>query len=133
MPVFSVMSEVKADLRYLKSHEWVRVEADGTVTVGISDHAQSALGELVFVELPTVGKVLAAGSTAAVVESVKTASDVYAPISGTVIQVNTKLEQTPETLNADCYGEGWMFKLKPDDVDSVTTLLESSAYAATLG
>ena len=133
MPVFSVMSEVKADLRYLKSHEWVRVEADGTVTVGISDHAQSALGELVFVELPTVGKVLAAGSTAAVVESVKTASDVYAPISGTVIQVNTKLEQTPETLNADCYGEGWMFKLKPDDVDSVTTLLDSSAYAATLG
>ena len=133
MPVFSVMSEVKADLRYLKSHEWVRVEADGTVTVGISDHAQSALGELVFVELPTVGKVLAAGSTAAVVESVKTASDVYAPISGTVIQVNTKLEQTPETLNADCYGEGWMFKLKPDDVDSVATLLDSSAYAATLG
>ena len=133
MPVFSVMSEVKADLRYLKSHEWVRVEADGTVTVGISDHAQSALGELVFVELPTVGKVLAAGSTAAGVESVKTASDVYAPISGTVIQVNTKLEQTPETLNADCYGEGWMFKLKPDDVDSVATLLDSSAYAATLG
>lgn len=132
MPVFTVMSEVKADLRYLKSHEWVRVESDGTVTVGISDHAQSALGELVFVELPTVGKVLTAGSAAAVVESVKTASDVYAPIAGTVVAVNNKLEQTPETLNADCYGEGWMFKLQPDDVNSVATLLDSSAYAATL-
>ena len=126
------MSEVRADLRYLKSHEWVRVESDGTVTVGISDHAQSALGELVFVELPTVGKVLTAGSAAAVVESVKTASDVYAPIAGTVVAVNNKLEQTPETLNADCYGEGWMFKLQPDDVNSVATLLDSSAYAATL-
>ena len=132
MPAFTVMSEVKADLRYLKSHEWVRVESDGTVTVGISDHAQSALGELVFVELPTVGKVLTAGSAAAVVESVKTASDVYAPIAGTVVAVNNKLEQTPETLNADCYGEGWMFKLQPDDVNSVATLLDSSAYAATL-
>ena len=132
MPVFSVMSEVRADLRYLKSHECVRVESDGTVTVGISDHAQSALGELVFVELPSVGKALTAGSAAAVVESVKTASDVYAPIAGTVVAVNNKLEQTPETLNADCYGEGWMFKLQPDDVNSVATLLDSSAYAATL-
>lgn len=126
------MSEVKPDLRYLKSHEWVRVESDGTVTVGISDHAQSALGELVFVELPTVGKTLAAGSAAAVVESVKTASDVYAPIAGTVTEVNSQLEQSPETLNADCYGAGWMFKLKPDDVDAVAALLDASAYAATL-
>lgn len=126
------MSEVKPDLRYLKSHEWVRVESDGMVTVGISDHAQSALGELVFVELPAVGKVLAAGSAAAVVESVKTASDVYAPIAGTVVAINDKLEKAPETLNADCYGEGWMFKLKPDDVNAVAALLDADAYAATL-
>lgn len=126
------MSEVKPDLRYLKSHEWVSVDSDGMVTVGISDHAQSALGELVFVELPAVGKVLAAGSAAAVVESVKTASDVYAPIAGTVVAINDKLEKAPETLNADCYGEGWMFKLKPDDVNAVAALLDADAYAATL-
>lgn len=132
MPVLAAMSEVKPDLRYLKSHEWVRVENDGTLTVGISDHAQSALGELVFIELPAVGKVLAAGSAAAVVESVKTASDVYAPVAGTVVAVNSALESAPETLNADCYGSGWMFKLKPEDAAAVSTLLDASAYAATL-
>ena len=127
------MSDVKAGLRYLKSHEWARLESDGSVTVGISDHAQGALGELVFVELPAVGKALVGGSAAAVVESVKAASDVYAPISGTVIATNAKLSDAPETINSDCYGEGWMFKLQPDDVSSLESLLDSAAYADTIG
>jgi glycine cleavage system H protein len=126
------MSEVKADLRYMKSHEWVRLEADGSVTVGISDHAQSALGELVFVELPAVGKRLEAGAAAAVVESVKAASDVYSPIAGTVLAVNALLSDKPETINSDSYGEGWMFKLTPDDLGSLTSLLDAAAYSATL-
>jgi glycine cleavage system H protein len=126
------MSEVKADLRYMKSHEWVRLEADGSVTVGISDHAQSALGELVFVELPVVGKRLEAGAAAAVVESVKAASDVYSPIAGTVLAVNALLSDKPETINSDSYGEGWMFKLTPDDVGSLASLLDAAAYSATL-
>jgi glycine cleavage system H protein len=126
------MSEVKADLRYMKSHEWARLEADGSVTVGISDHAQSALGELVFVELPAVGKHLDAGAAAAVVESVKAASDVYSPIAGTVSAVNALLGDKPETINSDSYGAGWMFKLAPDDVDSLASLLDADAYAATV-
>jgi glycine cleavage system H protein len=126
------MSEVKADLRYMKSHEWVRLEADGSVTVGISDHAQSALGELVFVELPAIGKHLEAGAAAAVVESVKAASDVYSPIAGTVLAVNALLGDKPETINADSYGEGWMFKLTPDDVGSLASLLDAAAYSATI-
>jgi glycine cleavage system H protein len=126
------MSEVKADLRYMKSHEWVRLEADGSVTVGISDHAQSALGELVFVELPAVGKRLEAGAAAAVVESVKAASDVYSPIAGTVLAVNALLGDKPETINSDSYGEGWMFKLTPDDVGSLAALLDAAAYSATI-
>jgi glycine cleavage system H protein len=126
------MSEVKADLRYMKSHEWARLEADGSVTVGISDHAQSALGELVFVELPEVGKRLEAGASAAVVESVKAASDVYCPISGTVLAVNAALSDKPETINSDSYGEGWMFKLAPDDVGSLALLLDAAAYTATI-
>jgi glycine cleavage system H protein len=128
-----LMSQVHADYRYVKSHEWARLEADGSVTVGISDHAQNALGELVFVELPAVGKKLSAGATAAVVESVKAASDVYAPIAGTVTAINTSLSDAPETLNADCYDKGWMFKLTPDSTDSFATLLDAKAYEATLG
>ena len=124
------MSEVKAGLRYLKSHEWSRLESDGSVTVGISDHAQSALGDLVFVELPAVGKTLAAGAAAAVVESTKAASDVYAPISGTVLAVNTELSDAPEKLNADPYGAGWMFKLQPTQLSELDALLDSEAYSA---
>ena len=127
------MSDVNANLRYLKSHEWARLETDGTVTVGISEHAQEALGELVFVELPSVGKNLAAGTAAAVVESVKAASDVYSPVSGTVIAVNSILSDAPETINSDCYGNGWMFKLQPEGNDPLAGLLDATAYAAAIG
>ena len=127
------MSDVNANLRYLKSHEWARLESDGTVTVGISEHAQAALGELVFVELPTVGKIIAAGTAAAVVESVKAASDVYSPVAGTVIAVNTSLSDAPETINSDCYGNGWMFKLQPLDSDPLAGLMDVKTYAAAIG
>ena len=127
------MSDVNANLRYLKSHEWARLESDGTVTVGISEHAQEALGELVFVELPAVGKFLTAGTPAAVVESVKAASDVYAPISGTVIAVNAALADAPETINSDCFGQGWMFKLKPEGGDPLAALMDAETYAAAIG
>ena len=107
------MSNIPTDLHYAKSHEWLRVEADGTVTVGITDHAQGALGDLVFVEVPKLGRVLKAGESCAVVESVKAASDVYAPIAGEVIAVNDALASAPETLNSDPYQGGWMWKMKP--------------------
>lgn len=127
------MSDVNANLRYLKSHEWARLESDGTVTVGISEHAQEALGELVFVELPAVGKLIAAGTAAAVVESVKAASDVYSPVAGTVIAVNASLSDAPETINSDCYGNGWMFKLQPLNSDPLAGLMDAKAYAAVIG
>ena len=109
------MSQVLPKLRYARSHEWARVEDDGTVTVGISDHAQEALGDVVFVELPDVGADLGAGDDAGVVESVKAASDIYAPVSGKVIAVNSELEDTPETVNSDPYHDGWFFRLQPQD------------------
>ncbi|MFK8040952.1 glycine cleavage system protein GcvH [Congregibacter sp.] len=117
------MSQVLPELRYARSHEWARVEDDGTVTVGISDHAQEALGDVVFVELPDEGAELAAGDEAGVVESVKAASDIYAPISGTVVAVNSVLEDAPETVNGDSYHDGWFFRLKPQDLEEVQTLL----------
>ena len=120
---------VPANLKYTKSHEWVRVEADGTVTVGITDHAQELLGDLVFVELPDIGKTLAAEQEAAVVESVKAASDVYAPIAGTVIEVNADVPATPELINQDAYA-AWLFKLKPANAADVDALLDAAAYAA---
>ena len=120
---------IPANLKYTKSHEWVRVEADGTVTVGITDHAQELLGDLVFVELPDVGKTLAAEQEAAVVESVKAASDVYAPIAGTVIEVNADVPATPELINQDAYA-AWLFKLKPANAADVDALLDAAAYAA---
>ena len=123
------MSKIPADLRFLKSHEWARLEADGTVTVGISDHAQAALGDLVYVELPAVGDELTAGNGAAVVESVKAASDVYSPVSGTVVAVNEKLVDAPETINGDAYGEGWLFVLKPSDSSEFEALLGPDDYA----
>src|SRR6056297_4099319 len=106
------MSQAPEGLKFAKSHEWVRVEDDGTVTVGISDHAQEALGDVVFVELPEEGAELAAGDEAGVVESVKAASDIYAPITGTVVAVNAALEDAPETVNSDAYHDGWFFRLQ---------------------
>ena len=120
---------IPSNLKYTKSHEWVRLEADGTVTVGITDHAQELLGDLVFVELPDVGKVLAAEQEAAVVESVKAASDVYAPIAGTVTEVNTSVPDAPEAVNQDAYA-AWLFKMKPANAADVDALLDATAYAA---
>lgn len=123
------MSNIPADLRYAASHEWARLEADGSVTVGISDHAQEALGDVVFVELPEVGKSLAAGQEAGVVESVKAASDIYAPIAGEVIAINEALTDAPENVNSDPYGS-WFFKLKPADAAELEQLLDAAAYQA---
>jgi glycine cleavage system H protein len=122
------MSQAPGELKYAKSHEWARLEEDGTVTVGISDHAQDALGDVVFVELPEEGAELAAGDEAGVVESVKAASDIYAPVGGTVIAVNGGLEETPETVNSDPYNDGWFFKLKPTDSGELAKLLDAEAY-----
>lgn len=122
------MSNIPAELKYLASHEWVRVEADGTLTVGISDHAQAALGDLVFVEAPQVGRKIKAGEAFAVVESVKAASDVYSPVSGEVIAANDALSATPELINQTPYGEGWIMKLRPDDAAELAKLLDASAY-----
>ena len=117
------MSQIPAELRYARSHEWARLEDDGTVTVGISDHAQEALGDVVFVELPEDGTELAAGDEAGVVESVKTASDIYAPVAGTVIAVNSELEDSPETVNSDPYNDGWFFRVQPRDLAEIDELL----------
>ncbi|MCC2655767.1 MAG: gcvH [Panacagrimonas sp.] len=122
------MSNTPKELKFAKSHEWVRVEADGTVTIGITDHAQNALGDLVFVEVPKVGRKLAANDACAVVESVKAASDVYAPIAGEVIANNPALADAPETLNTDPYGAGWMWKMKPADAGELASLLDAAAY-----
>lgn len=126
------MSDIPAELRFAESHEWARLEADGTVTVGISDHAQEALGDVVFVELTEVGKVFAAGDQSGVVESVKAASDIYAPVSGEVIAINKELGGSPELLNSDPYG-AWIFKLKPSDKAELDKLLDAAAYKATIG
>lgn len=126
------MSNIPADLRFAESHEWAKLEADGSVTVGISDHAQEALGDVVFVELAEVGKVFAAGDAAGVVESVKAASDIYAPVSGEVIAVNEALGDSPESLNSDPYGS-WIFKLKPSNTAELDKLLDAAGYAAAIG
>jgi len=123
------MSEIPGDLKFMKSHEWVRIEGDGKATIGISDHAQALLGDLVYVELPTVGERLEAGNTCAVVESVKAASDVYAPITGTVTAVNSTLTDAPEVINEDAYGEGWLFVVEIEDLDEVNELLGPDDYA----
>jgi glycine cleavage system H protein len=123
------MSNVPADLKYARSHEWVRQQADGTVEVGISDHAQHALGDLVFVEVPTVGRTLQQGDACAVVESVKAASDVYAPVAGTVVAVNEALAKAPELVNQDPYGGGWIMRLKPSASVASADLLDAEAYA----
>ncbi len=126
------MSEIPGDLKFLKSHEWARVEDSGQVTVGISDHAQGLLGDLVYVELPNVGDSVTAGNACAVVESVKAASDVYSPVSGKVLSVNSALADKPETINEDAYGEGWLFVVQPDDADQLAELLSPDDYAELL-
>ena len=126
------MSNIPADLRFAESHEWARLEPDGSVTVGISDHAQQALGDVVFVELAEVGKVFAAGDAAGVVESVKAASDIYAPIGGEVIAVNEELADSPEQLNEEPYG-AWIFKLKPSNPAELDKLLDAAGYKAAIG
>lgn len=116
------------ELKYTESHEWVRTETDGTVTVGITDHAQQALGDVVFIELPGTGKSYGAGDACAVVESVKAASDIYAPIAGEVVAVNDAVTSAPEAINADAYA-AWLFKLKPANADDVNSLLSAADYA----
>ncbi len=124
------MSHTPAELKYASSHEWARLEEDGTVTVGISDHAQDALGDVVFVELPEVGASVAAADEVAVVESVKAASDIYAPVGGEVIAINEILEDAPETVNSDPYTDGWFFKLQPTDTSELEKLLGAEDYDA---
>ncbi|MCT9822492.1 glycine cleavage system protein GcvH [Pseudomonas veronii] len=126
------MSDIPAGLRYAESHEWARLEADGTVTVGISDHAQEALGDVVFVDLAEIGKAFAAGQEAGVVESVKAASDIYSPVAGEVIAVNKELSGSPELLNSDPYG-AWIFKLKPSNPADLEKLLDAAGYKAAIG
>lgn len=126
------MSNIPAELRFAQSHEWARLEADGTITVGISDHAQEALGDVVFVELAEVGKVFAAGDAAGVVESVKAASDIYAPVGGEVIAVNEALADSPEQLNEQPY-DAWIFKLKPSSQADLDKLLDAAGYKAAIG
>jgi glycine cleavage system H protein len=116
------MSELPGDLRYTSEHEWLRKEQDGSVTIGITDHAQSALGDLVYVELPEVAQEIESGGEMAVVESVKAASDVYAPIAGTVLEVNAGLADEPEKINGDPYGDGWIVRMQPDDDDLGDTM-----------
>ena len=127
------MSSLPADLRYAKSHEWVRPEADGTVTIGITDYAQNSLGDITYVQAPKVGAVLAAGAVFGVVESVKAASDLYAPVAGTVVAVNPALDGAPETVNREPYGAGWMVRLKPADPAAAGAWLDAAAYGALLG
>jgi len=122
------MSKAPDDLKYTKDHEWVRDNGDGTVTVGITDHAQEALGDLVFVEVPEIAKRLAAGEACAVVESVKAASDVYSPLAGEVTEINEALGDAPETINEDAYGEGWMFKLRVADAAELEAMMDAAAY-----
>ena len=124
------MSNIPVDLKYAKSHEWVRVNDDGTVTVGITDHAQAELGDMVFVELPEPGMSYEQGDACAVVESVKAASDSYAPVSGEIIEANGALEDQPELVNTDPYGDGWMFKMQVSDASELEGLLSAEAYEA---
>lgn len=122
------MSNIPADLKYVASHEWLRQEEDGTITVGITHHAQDLLGDIVYVELPEVGEHVEVDAEIAVVESVKAASDVYAPIAGEILAVNEALVDAPETINEDPYGEGWFFKIKPDNADDYQVLMDADEY-----
>ena len=127
------MSNVPANLRYAKSHEWLKLESDGTATIGITDYAQGSLGDITYVQLPKLGATFAAGAVFGVVESVKAASDLYAPVAGTVVAVNAALDSAPETLNSTPYESGWMMKLRLADPASVAALLDAAAYTKLLG
>ena len=124
------MSNIPQDLKYTKSHEWLKLNADGTVTVGITHHAQDLMGDMVYVEPPQAGAKVATGKECGVVESVKAASDVYAPVSGEIVETNAALADAPETVNKDCYGAGWMFRLKPANKAELDGLLDAKAYEA---
>jgi len=124
------MSEIPTDLRYTSSHEWVRLNDDGTATIGITDHAQDALGDIVFVELPEVDSELAQGDASCVVESVKAASDIYMPITGEVVDTNQALVDEPEMINSSAYDDGWIYKIKPADEDDIEQLMDASSYEA---
>ncbi len=123
---------IPAELKYTESHEWVRLESDGSVTIGITDHAQEALGDIVFLELPEAGKAVSAGDAIAVIESVKAASDIYAPLSGEIVEANTALAGTPDQINSEPYGS-WLFKLKPSDATALDKLLSAQAYGESIG
>jgi glycine cleavage system H protein len=124
------MSNNPPELKYAKTHEWARVEEDGAVTIGITDHAQEALGDVVYIEVPDVGDTLAGGDQAGVVESVKAASDIFAPLSGEVIAINGALEEEPELVNADPYNDGWFYRIMPQDLSELESLLSADEYAA---
>ena len=124
------MSNIPKDLKYTKSHEWLKLNSDGTVTVGITHHAQDLMGDMVFVDLPPSGTRVTAGKECGVVESVKAASDVYAPVNGEVVEANSALSDSPETVNKDCYGAGWMFRMKPASPAELNGLLDAKAYEA---
>ena len=126
------MSNIPVELKYAKSHEWARINDDGSVTVGISDTAQDQLGDMVFIEVPEVGQTVTAEEACAVVESVKAASDVYAPLGGEIVEVNEDLADSPETVNNDAYGEGWIFRLEPSDAGELGALMDADAYEAFL-
>ncbi len=126
------MSNIPAELKYASSHEWIRKEEDGSYTVGISEHAQELLGDMVFVELPEVGDTVTAGEDCAVAESVKAASDIYAPISGEVLAVNESLEDSPELVNSDAFGDGWFFRVMPSDTAEIDNLLNAEGYQAVI-
>ena len=126
------MSNIPVELKYAKSHEWARINDDGSVTVGISDTAQDQLGDMVFIEVPEVGQTVTAAEACAVVESVKAASDVYAPLGGEIVEVNEDLADSPETVNNDAYGEGWIFRLEPADAGELGALMDAEAYEAFL-
>lgn len=127
------MSEIRTELKYLSSHEWARVESDGTVTIGITDHAQAALGDVVYVELPEVGSEVTANQEAGVVESVKAASDIFSPVSGEVIAINGALEEAPETVNSSPYDEGWFFKVQPSALEELDDALDAEGYESAIG
>ena len=126
------MSNIPKELKYASTHEWVRNDGDGIFTVGITEHAQDLLGDMVFVELPDVGAYVAAGDDVAVAESVKAASDIYAPIAGEIVEVNEDLEDAPETVNNDPFGDGWLFKIKAEDPTEVEGLLDAEGYQAVI-
>jgi glycine cleavage system H protein len=126
------MTEIRKELKYLSSHEWARVEEDGTVTIGITDHAQEALGDVVYVEVPEVGSTVSVGEEAGVVESVKAASDIYTLVSGEVIEVNELLQDAPETVNASPYDDGWFFRVRPEDLSELENALDAGEYRAAI-